>query len=74
MLLPEGSGKAGPVPEGSGDAEPMPEGPSEPKSSSIELDWVASTPISILDGLRLMSFNSYPTGTLILVPDSSPRA
>jgi hypothetical protein len=25
--------------------------------------------ITVLDGLRLMSFNLYPTGTLILIPD-----
>jgi hypothetical protein len=30
--------------------------------------------MTVLDGLRLMSFSSYFMGTLILVPDSSPRA
>jgi hypothetical protein len=30
--------------------------------------------IIVLDGLRLMSFNSCLIDTLILVPDSSPRA
>jgi hypothetical protein len=55
--LPARLGEAGPAHEGSGDTEPMPEGSDEPKT--------------VLDGLRPMSFNPCPTGTIILVPDTT---
>jgi hypothetical protein len=68
--LPASLDEAGPAPEGSGDMEPMPEGSGEPETPSVGPDWAATTLITVLDELRLMSFNSCPTGTLILVPDT----
>jgi hypothetical protein len=57
------------MPNGSGDAEPAPEGTSEPETPSVGPYWAATTLTIILDGLRLISFNSCLMGTLILVPN-----
>jgi hypothetical protein len=51
----------------------MPKGSGEPETPSVGPDWTATTFITVLDGLRLMSFNPYPTGTLILIPDKIIR-
>jgi hypothetical protein len=69
---PGGSGEASSAPKGSGDTKPVPEGSGEPETPSVGLDWAATTLTIVPDKLRLMSFNSYHMGTLILVPDSSP--
>jgi hypothetical protein len=67
--VPEGSGEVGPSPEWSGEAEPASEGWGEPETFLARPDWAATTLIIVLDELRLISFNSYFMGTLILVPD-----
>jgi hypothetical protein len=66
---PERSGKARSLPEGLGKAEPLPEGSGETEPFLVGPDRAATTLIIVLDGLRLMSFNSYLMGTIILVPD-----
>jgi hypothetical protein len=71
---PQGSGEVALAPKGSSDMEPVPEGSGEPETPSVRQDWAATTLMIVPDGLRLMSFNSCLMGTLILIPDSSPRA
>jgi hypothetical protein len=80
----QGSGEAEPVLERSGEAEPSPERSGEPglvpeglgelETFLVGSDRAATTFTIVLDGPRLMPFNSCLMGTLILVPDNSPRA
>jgi hypothetical protein len=72
--LPEGLGEAEPSPERSGKPGLMPEGSGELETFLVGPDRAATTFTIVLDGPRLMSFNFCLMGTLILVPDSSPRA
>jgi hypothetical protein len=55
--------------ERSGEAKLVPEGSGEAESFLVGSDQAAVALMTILDGLRLMSFHSYFMGTLILVPD-----
>jgi hypothetical protein len=66
---PPGSGKVEPPPGGSSEVGPTLEGSGEPETLSVGPDWAATMLSIVPDGLRLMSFNSYLMGTLILVPD-----
>jgi hypothetical protein len=67
--VPEGLGEAEPSPERSGEAKLVLEGSGEAESFLVGSDQAAIAFMTILDGLRLMSFHSYFMGTLILVPD-----
>jgi hypothetical protein len=61
---------ARPTLEGSGEAERPPRGSDEPGTSSVGPDWAVAALIIILGGPRLMSFDSYLMGTVLLVPDT----
>jgi hypothetical protein len=55
---PERLGEAEPSPGGSGEVGPVPEGSSELETLLVAAELAAATLAIVLDGLRLMSFNS----------------
>jgi hypothetical protein len=63
-----------PTPERSGKAEHALEGLGEPEILLVGPKWAVALLTIILGGLRPLSFNSCLTGTVTLVPDSSPQA
>jgi hypothetical protein len=72
--LPRGQKRRDPCPKGCARQNARLRGPGEPGTLLVGPDWAVATLTIILGGLRLMSFNSYLMGTIILVPDSSLRA
>ena len=59
-----GVGQGGALPQRSGEVEP----------AHLGVDWSYSRALDYSDESMLMTINSSSLGTLVLVPDSSPRA
>ena len=73
-IAASGSGKAELTPKGSGEAEPAPKGLGEAEPAHLGVGWSYSRALDCSNESMLMTISSSSSGTLVLVPDSSPRA
>ena len=70
---PSESSKVDPVPKGSGEAEIMALRSGKVEPTHLGVGWSCSHALDCSDELMLMTISSSSSGTLVLVPDSSPE-
>ena len=69
-----GSGEAESAALGLGETEPAASGSGEAEPAHLGVGWSCRCTLDYLVESMLMTVNSSSSGTLVLVPDSSPRA
>ena len=67
-------GRGGARPQMPSEAEPAPQKSGEAEPAHLGVGWNCSRSLDCSDESMLMTISSSSPGTLVLVPDSSPRA